>query len=98
MKTDERTGLPVNRSGRVTVYHGTTKAAAELIRATGRIVSAGEPRVYFSNRASGTGYGDGTVLAFEVNPDVLELDDEFPDGRQDFSVPVGKKGLSLRPL
>lgn len=95
---DENTGLPLNPDGTVTVYHGTTKAAGDSIRASGVIKSAGEPDVYFTTEpTASTGYGDGTVVAVDINPDKLVLDDEFPDGRRDFRVPVGKsKSLAVK--
>jgi hypothetical protein len=76
----------------VTVYHGTTKEAADRIRKSGYLKSAGEPHVYFTSDPTGGGYGDGSVLAVQVPRSKLQLDDEFPDGRQDFSVDVRRPG------
>lgn len=88
---DEQTGLPLNPDGTVTVYHGTTKQAAAEIKRTGILKSAAEPDVYFTTSKEGNGYGDGTVIAINVNSGDLILDDEFPDGRKDFRVEVGQK-------
>lgn len=83
-------GLQLDQQGRVTLYHGTTKARAAQIRASGQLCAAFEPQVYLTTAADGAGYGDGTVVAIKVHPARLDLDDEFPDGRLDFSIPVGR--------
>lgn len=89
-KVDENTGLPLNEDGTVSVYHHTTPQTAAQIRATGVLRSAAEPDVYVTSRAEpDTGYGDASVL-IRVQPDKLMLDDEFPDGRRDFRLNVGK--------
>ena len=49
------------------------------------IRSAGEPSIYLSTAREGTGYGDH-VIAVNVDPKTLHLDDEFPDGRADFRI------------
>ena len=96
-RSDEITGLPLNPNGTVTVYHGTTKESAAEIQQTGILKSAGEPDVYFTTAKDGTGYGDGTVVGVEIDPKQLILDDEFPDGRRDFRVNVGKsKSLAVK--
>jgi len=97
-KIDRKTGLPLNKDGTVTLYHATTRAAADQIRKSGMLKSAGEPAVYLTTAQGGTGYGDGTVVPVKINPRVLRLDDEFPDGRKDFAVDVGKPGGILRVL
>lgn len=92
----EPTGLPLNPDGTVTVYHHTNKAAAEAIQRQKSIKSAGEPSVYFTTEKNPvTGYGD-TVVPVNINPKLLRLDDEFPNGRLDFSVDVKKPGGSFR--
>lgn len=80
-------GLPVNRDGSVTLLHGTTQDAAKKIIATGRLKSAGEPDVYLTTSPS-AGYGDGTVVKVNVDPQKLFIDDEFPGGRFDFRLPT----------
>ncbi len=93
---DESTGLPVNPDGTVTVYHHTNRRAAESIRATGQLRSAGEPDVYVTTRAiADTGYGD-TAVAIRVEPSRLILDDEFPNGRRDFRLNVGEPRGSIQ--
>jgi GNAT superfamily N-acetyltransferase len=98
---DEETGLPLNADGTVTVYHHTSSANAAKIKATGILKSAGEPDVYVTTEHStdsdygANGYGD-TPVPIMVNPSILVLDDEFPDGRKDFRINVGKPGGSIR--
>jgi hypothetical protein len=77
--------LPLNEDGTVTLYHATAPEKAAKIVEEKTLRSAGEPSVYLSTAAQGTGYGD-TVVAVDVSPDILSLDDEFPDGRADFRV------------
>ncbi len=93
---DEQTGLPLNSDGTVTVFHHTDRQSAEQIRATGELRSAGEPDVYVTTRAiADTGYGN-TAVAIRVEPSRLSLDDEFPNGRRDFRLSVGKPAGSIR--
>lgn len=95
-KIDEITGLPLNADGTVTLFHHTNKNAAQSIQKTGVLKSAGEPSVYLTTeRTPITGYGD-TVVPVKVNPSKLNLDDEFPNGRLDFSIDVGKPGGSIK--
>jgi hypothetical protein len=82
--------LPLNKNGTVTIFHATTAEKAARIRKEGILRSEAEPDVYFSTAKDGTGYGDGTVVAVQIDPKKLQLDDEFPDGRKDFRVSVGK--------
>jgi hypothetical protein len=95
-KIDQITGLPLNADGTVTLFHHTNKNAAQSIQKTGVLKSAGEPSVYLTTeRTPTTGYGD-TVVPVKVNPSKLNLDDEFPNGRLDFSIDVGKPGGSVK--
>ena len=95
-RIDETTGLPLNADGTVTVYHHTNRKAAERIKATSKLRSAGEPDVYVTTRAiTDTGYGD-TAVAIRVEPSRLSLDDEFPNGRRDFRLSVGKPRGSIQ--
>ena len=95
-RIDEATELPLNPDGTVTVYHHTSRKNAERIRATGELRSAAEPDVYVTTRAiTDTGYGD-TAVAIRVEPSRLSLDDEFPNGRKDYRLSVGKPRGSIR--
>lgn len=92
---DEATGLPLNSDGTVTVYHHTNAASAAAIQKTGRLKSAAEPAVYVTTRKeTDTGYG-GVAVEIRVNPDLLQADDEFPDGRKDYRIEVGRPGGSI---
>ena len=89
---DEVTGLPLNSDGTVTVYHHTSKANADAITKSGKLKAAAEPDVYVTTRKeTDTGYGD-TAVAIRVKPEQLQIDDEFPDGRVDYRINVGKPG------
>jgi len=93
---DERTGLPLNPDGTVTVYHHTNKQAAKSIRESSELRSLGEPDVYVTTRAiADTGYGD-TSVGLRVDPSRLSLDDEFPNGRRDYRLSVGRPRGSIR--
>ena len=89
------TGLPLNENGTVTVWHHTSASKAGAIRKTGLLVSDAEPDVYVTtHQKPDTGYGD-TAVAISVNPEKLQLDDEFPNGRRDYSIKTGKPGGSI---
>jgi len=93
---DDATGLPLNDDGTVTLYHHTSAEAAQRIRDTGRLKADAEPDVYVTNRSeTDTGFGD-TAVPIRVNPKRLQIDDEFPDGRKDFRLSVGKPGGSMK--
>lgn len=80
-----------------TVYHATTPEAAEQIVETGVLRSAGEPDVYVTVPLEGaqqSGYGN-TIIALDVPDDMLELDDEFPDGREDYRLPAPGMKLNV---
>jgi hypothetical protein len=97
-QVDEATGLPLNADGTVTVYHHTSNANAEQIAATGTLKAQAEPDVYVTTRKeTDTGYGD-TAVAIRVKPEVLQIDDEFPDGRIDFRINAGKPGGTVKVL
>ena len=93
---DELTGLPINPDGTVTVYHHTSRKNAESIRSTGELRSSGEPDVYVTTRAiTDIGYGD-TAVPIRVDPRILELNDEFPNGRKDFNIRLRDDKGNLR--
>lgn len=95
-EVDEATGLPLNADGTVTVYHHTSAAKAAEIRRTGTLKAAAEPDVYVTTHpTTDTGYGD-TAIPIRVNPDRLQVDDEFPNGRTDYRLSVGRPGGSIK--
>ena len=81
--------LVTNPDGTVTLYHGTTKQAAQKIIQEKKLLSAGEPDVYMTSDPM-AGYGDGTTVKFKIDPKHINLDDEFPSGRVDFRMPAAK--------
>ena len=81
--------LVTNPDGTVTMYHGTTKDAAQRIIQERKLLSAGEPDVYMTTDPM-AGYGDGTTVKFNIDPKHINLDDEFPSGRVDFRMPAAK--------
>lgn len=81
--------LVTNPDGTVTMYHGTTKDAAQRIIQERKLISAGEPDVYMTTDPM-AGYGDGTTVKFNIDPKHINLDDEFPSGRVDFRMPANK--------
>jgi len=96
IKIHEATGLPMSSDKTVTLYHHTSPANAELIKKTNTLKSAGEPDVYLTTHPTpDIGYGD-VAVPIKVNPNYLRLDDEFPNGRMDFALPVGKPGGSIK--
>lgn len=94
--TDENTGLVLNADGTVTVYHHTSAFIALTIRRTSLLIADAEPDVYVTTqKETDTGYGD-TAVAIRVLPNQLILDDEFPSGRKDFRLHVGRPGGSIK--
>lgn len=91
---DAKTGLPLNPDGTVTLYHGTTEAGAKGILETSTLKAAAEPDIYMTTDPGGGGYGD-RVIQMRVKPDQLIAEDEFPGGRKDFRINVGKPGGSI---
>jgi len=83
-------GLPVNKNGTVSLFHGTTQQGADDIVKNRVLRSNGEPNVYLTT-AKDAGYGDGTLVQVDVHPRHLNLDDEFPSGRMDFSMDAPNK-------
>lgn len=91
----EMLGLPVNKDGTVSLFHGTTPEGADAIANTRMMKSAGEPNIYFTT-AEDAGYGTGGLVKVDVHPRYLNLDDEFPTGRMDFSVDAPKKTFQVK--
>ena len=81
----------------LTLYHRTTPAAAAAILAGARMASKeNQDSSYFSTSATGQaeGYGEAVVI-IRVPIDLIELDDEFPDGEQHYRVPNAVIGQYL---
>lgn len=67
------------------LYHHTTAEKAARIYREQRLRSAGEPDVYVTTADYDIGYGPVAVPIY-VPAKMLQLDDEFPDGRKDYRV------------
>tara|TARA_Y100001938_G_scaffold99820_1_gene136483 strand:- start:866 stop:9442 length:8577 start_codon:yes stop_codon:yes gene_type:complete len=94
--TDERTGLPLNEDGTVTLYYHTDRKTGEQIKATGQLGRAGESNVNLTTRAiADIGLGN-TAIAVRIDPAGLSLVNEFPNGRRDFRLDVGKTGGTVQ--
>jgi len=74
----------------VQVFHSTDPVSARRIVGSGFLRTAAEPDVYVSSVPQND-YGT-SVVAMLVPGFDLELDDEFPSGRQDFRIHVGRRG------
>ncbi|MBP7638877.1 MAG: hypothetical protein KBA18_13450, partial [Kiritimatiellae bacterium] len=95
---DDLTGLPLNSDGTVTVYHHTSAEKAEAIKTSGTLKAAAEPDVYVTTRKeTDTGYGD-VAVPVRVEPDLLQIDDEFPDGRVDYRIDAKRPGGSVKVM
>jgi len=82
-------------SSSVWVYHSTSPQAAKQIVATQMLVSKAEPDVYVSSVPQ-TAYGSA-IIKMQIPEKLLILDDEFPDGRMDYRIHVGRnKQLKVR--
>lgn len=93
---DDLTGLQLNSDGTVTVYHHTSAEKAEAIKTSGTLKAAAEPDVYVTTRKeTDTGYGD-VAVPVRVKPDLLQIDDEFPDGRVDYRIDAKRPGGSVK--
>jgi hypothetical protein len=79
-------------AGYIPLYHGTTKQGYASIMQTGVLKPNKEPAVYLTTDSEVNGYGDGTIMRLAAKEDRLEIDDEFPGGRQDYRAEVGYAG------
>jgi hypothetical protein len=90
--------LPRNTDGTVTVYHASTPEAVDAAVAAGAMQGLKEPDAFFTTpleEAVASGYG-AAVLAVDFLPEELQIDDEFPSGRQDWRVSAPSRSLRLR--
>lgn len=93
-QTHTEHGLPIDKHGNVRLWHGTTKKSAEKILKEKMMHSKGEPDIYFTTHPKHAGYGESHV-GVDVPHHLLELDDEFSNGRMDFKIHALKKMLSV---
>ena len=73
--------VPTNADGTITLFHRTTRDAADRIAASGQFVRGADGATYFSTRADGAaaGYGDA-IVEVRIDPKHVELDDAFRNG------------------
>ena len=83
-RTDDRFGLPLNDDGTVTLYHGTNEEGEAGIRSSGGLIGK-ENGVFLTTSKDDIGFGS-RIVEVTVDPDRLDIDDEFPDGRMDFRI------------
>jgi len=111
MDIDPGTGLPLNKSVKgaprtVTLYYPTTKEKARQIVASKTLPAVeGSNRVYVTNESQafnllgpgGVGQAtDGTAIKILIDPALLQVHNEFPNGRKDFFIPTDTGGYSQR--
>lgn len=93
-------GIPLNKDGTVTVYYHTTKDNAVKLNASKKILAEGRSRIYLTNESNGGKIVnkpgnfdqefDGSTVLLNINPSLLQVDEEYPDGRKDFFVPIAQ--------
>lgn len=92
-------GIPVNKNGTVTLYYPTdNETAREIIRTKKLIPAKGSNRIYLTNESSAPkvmgepGNMDqplgGANVLVQIDPALLNVDQEFDDGRKDFFIPL----------
>ena len=95
-------GIPINKNGSVSLYFPTDNATAQLVRRE-KLLRASDPsaiRVFLTNESSApkvaANPGDiqqpmaGANVLVQVNPDLVQLLKEHPDGRKDFFIPIAE--------
>jgi Large polyvalent protein associated domain 38 len=99
-KNDPVTGLPLNKNGSVTLYYPTTAEEARRINNEKKLVALNPnmSAIYLTNESSGwKSLGrmsdeyqqtDGSVVRVEIDPNLLQMAEEYEDGRKEFYVPV----------
>jgi hypothetical protein len=99
-KNDPLTGLPLNKNGSVTLYYPTTAEEARRINNEKKLIALNPnmSSIYLTNESSGwkslgrmgDAYQqtDGSVVRVEIDPNLLQMSEEYPDGRKEFYVPV----------
>jgi len=91
-------GVPINKDGTVTLYYHTTKEKAVKIGNQKVVPSEGRNRVYLTNESVGADILrnrgnfeqdlDGSTVLIYANPELLQLDKEYDNGRRDFFIPI----------
>jgi hypothetical protein len=92
-------GIPVNKNGTVTLYYATdNETAREIIRTKKLVPAKGSNRIYLTNESSAPkvmnepGNMDqplgGANVLVQIDPALLNVDQEYDDGRKDFFIPL----------
>lgn len=93
--------IPVNKNGTVTLYYATdNETAREIIRTKKLIPAKGSNRIYLTNESSAPkvmsepGNMDqplgGANVLVQIDPSLLNIDQEYDDGRKDFFIPLSE--------
>jgi hypothetical protein len=98
-------GIPVNKNGTVTLYFpADNESAREVMRSRKLLPAAGADRIYLTNESSEKivlgnpgnieqQVGGANVLV-QIDPGMLQIDQEYENGRIDFFIPV-KEGKAF---
>ena len=102
LKNDPLTGLPMNLNGTVSLYYPTTNDLARQL-ATSKRLKGHSPeanRIYLTNESSAAAIENnpgmidqplgGANVLLQVDPSMLHLLEEYPDGRKDFFIPIAE--------
>ena len=95
-------GLPINKNGTITLYLPTNNVEARRVvrekKLQGNTPAAN--RIYLTNESNGAKVMqnpgnidhtmDGANVMIQVNPDFLQIDQEYADGRKDFFIPIAE--------
>jgi len=102
LKNDPITGLPLNANGTVTLYYPTTNESARDLAATRKLKghSPTANRIYLTNESSSAAIENkpgmidqpvgGANVLLQVDPSVIHILEEYPDGRKDFFIPIAE--------
>lgn len=84
----------LNPDGTITLYHATDELSAKRIQKDGELRGEGNEVYLSTSPRVSESYGE-TVVRLTVDPKILQLDDEFPDGRLDFRVEGNLKPIRI---
>jgi hypothetical protein len=95
-------GLPINKNGTITLYLPTNNVEARRVVREKKLQGSTPVanRIYLTNESNGAKVMqnpgnidhtmDGANVMIQVNPDFLQLDQEYADGRKDFFIPIAE--------
>lgn len=110
LKNDPITGLPLNDNGTVTLYYPTTNELARDLTNTKKLKghSPTANRIYLTNESSAGAIeakpGDidqpvgGANVLLQVDPSMLHVLNEYPDGRRDFFIPIAEGSVFAKKM